>query len=146
VRSAGDPRRHRHEYPRVGHALIGWERSLVNEALLVMAINQGLVIPCFSDEILKEYSGVLSRTRFGFPAEEVDALLNLFRRRGELLNPGSIVPISPDPNDDKFIACALAGNTDFLVTGNKRHFPQVRSLRARVVNAAGLLEFVTLEL
>lgn len=50
------------------------------------------------------------------------------------------------PDDDKFIACALAGNADFLVTGNKRHFPQVSSMHARVVNAAELLKFITFEL
>ncbi len=120
--------------------------SAGNEALLVMAINQGLVIACFSDEILKEYSGVLFRPRFGFSAEEVDALLNLSRHRGDLLSPAPIVRISPDPDDDKFIACALAGNADFLVTGNKRHFPQVSSMHARVVNSAELLEFITFEL
>jgi predicted nucleic acid-binding protein len=53
---------------------------------------------------------------------------------------------SPDPDDDKFIACALAGKADFLVTGNKRHFPQDGLSRARVVNAAELLEFITLDL
>ena len=53
---------------------------------------------------------------------------------------------SPDPGDDKFIACALAGKADFLVTGNKRHFPQTEFRNTRVVNAAELLEFITLEL
>jgi putative PIN family toxin of toxin-antitoxin system len=36
--------------------------SAGNEALLVMAINQGLVTPCFSEEILEEYSDVLLRS------------------------------------------------------------------------------------
>ena len=120
--------------------------STGNEALLVMAINQGLVIPCFSREILKEYSGVLLRPRFGFPAGDVDALLDSLRERGKLLDPAPIDAVSPDPADDKFIACALSANADFLVTGNKRHFPQTRHMKARVVNAAELLEFITLEL
>lgn len=42
--------------------------SAGNEALLLMAINQGLITPYFSAEILKEYSDVLHRPRFGFPA------------------------------------------------------------------------------
>lgn len=117
-----------------------------NESLLVMAINQGLVMPCISPEILKEYSDVLLRPRFGFPAEEVSALLDLFRRRGELLDPPPIAGVSPDPGDDKFIACAAAGKADFLVTGNKQHFPQSQDIGARVVNAAELLGFITLEL
>jgi putative PIN family toxin of toxin-antitoxin system len=120
--------------------------SAGNEALLILAINQGLVAPCLSAEILQEYSGVLLRPRFGFPVEEVDALLDLLRRSGKLLSPAPVGRTSPDPDDDKFIACAMAGNADFLVTGNKRHFPQVGSLGAKVVNAAELLEFITLEL
>ncbi len=97
-----------------------------NEALLVMAINQGLVAPCLSREILEEYSDVLLRPRFGFPQDEIDDMLNLLRRHGHLLDPVPIARTSPDPDDDKFIACAIAGKVDFLVTGNKRHFPQIQ--------------------
>jgi predicted nucleic acid-binding protein len=120
--------------------------SAGNEALLVMAINQGLVIPCFSLEILQEYSDVLLRPRFGFPSEDVDVLLDVLHRRGKLLDPVPISGVSPDPADDKSIACALTEKPDFLVTGNKRHFPQTGHMGARVVNAAELLEFITLEL
>ena len=76
--------------------------------------------------------------------EVVDPLLDLFRNRGELLDPVPIAGMSPDPADDKFIACALAGKVDFLVTGNKRHFPQSLHSGVKVLNAAELLEFITL--
>jgi putative PIN family toxin of toxin-antitoxin system len=117
-----------------------------NEALLVMAINQGLVVPCFSEEILKEYSGVLLRERFGFAAESISALLDLLRRQGDLIDAPPLTGVSPDPEDDKFIACAAAGKADFLVTGNKRHFPKSQHAGATVVNAGELLAFITLEL
>lgn len=120
--------------------------SAGNEALLLTAINQGLVVPYFSPEILEEYSDVLFRPRFQFSTEVVDSLLDLFRHRGKLLNPVPIAGVSSDPDDDKFIACALAGKVDFLVTGNKRHFPQTTQTSVRVVNAAELLEFITLEI
>jgi putative PIN family toxin of toxin-antitoxin system len=118
--------------------------SAGNEALVLMAVNQGLVVPCFSSEILEEYSQVLVRPRFGFLPDEVNALLEMFRHRGTLLSPPPLARTSPDPADDKFIACALTGKADFLVTGNKRHFPQSPPLEARVVSAAELLEFITL--
>jgi putative PIN family toxin of toxin-antitoxin system len=117
-----------------------------NEALLILAVNQGLVAPCFSDEILNEYSEVLLRPKFAFPSDEVDALLGLLRRLGHRVSPVPIARVSPDPDDDKFIACAVAGNAEFLVTGNKRHFPQTDRMTAKVVNAAELLEVITLEL
>ena len=111
-----------------------------------MAINQGLVVPCFSEEILEEYSGVLFREKFGFAPESISALLDLFRCQGDLIAPAPMAGISPDPDDDKFIACAVAGKVNFLVTGNKRHFPRTKRLEARVVNARELLGFITLEL
>ncbi len=50
-----------------------------NEALLILAINHGLLVPCFSAEVLQEYSEVLLRPKFGFSAIEVNALLDMFR-------------------------------------------------------------------
>ncbi|HKI00247.1 MAG TPA: putative toxin-antitoxin system toxin component, PIN family [Candidatus Sulfotelmatobacter sp.] len=120
--------------------------SAGNEALLVLAINHRLVKPCFSAEILQKYSDVLLRPKFGFPADEVDALLALLRRRGDYLRPVPMPRASPDPGDDKFIACARAGKVGFLVTGNKRHFPESQLPGTRIVNAGELLEFITLEL
>jgi putative PIN family toxin of toxin-antitoxin system len=52
-----------------------------NEALILLAIHQGLVRPCFSEEILEEYAGVLARPKFAFPADEI-AFRLLERRRG----------------------------------------------------------------
>jgi len=117
-----------------------------NEALLLMAINQGLVSPCLSAEILQEYSDVLLRPKFNFPQDEVDALLGLLRRRGTYLDSVPPARISPDPGDDKFIACARAAKAQFLVTGNKKHFPGGQPGGTRVVNAGELLEFITLGL
>ncbi len=119
--------------------------SAGNEALVLMAVNQGLVVPCFSSEILEEYSEVLSRPRFRFPQHEVDALLEMLRGRGSLFSPRPLARTSIDPDDDKFIACALTGAVDFIVIGNKRHFLQIPPMGATVVSAGELLEFITLE-
>jgi len=120
--------------------------SAGNEALLILAIHQGMLTPCCSAEILKEYREVLLRLKFAFAAEEVNALLDLLRQRGEILDPAPVLGTSPDPDDDKFIACALAGKVDFLATGNKRHFPQRRIPGTKVVSALELLEFITLQM
>jgi predicted nucleic acid-binding protein len=56
----------------------------------------------------------------------------------------SLPGLSPDPGDDKFLACAIAANAEVLVTGNKRHFPEGQFRGTKVVSAAELLEFITL--
>jgi putative PIN family toxin of toxin-antitoxin system len=35
-----------------------------NEALILLAIHQGLMHPCFSEDILEEYAAVLARPKF----------------------------------------------------------------------------------
>jgi putative PIN family toxin of toxin-antitoxin system len=117
-----------------------------NEALLLLAVKQGLVRPCFSHAVLKEYSEVLARPRFAFSPAEITALIDLLRRQGDLLHPAPLSGISPDPKDDEFIACALTTQADFVVTGNKKDFPKNQLGATQVVSAGELLNLITLEL
>ena len=48
---------------------------------------------------------------------------------------------SVDDADNRFLECAEAAHVDFLVTGNKRHFPK-RWNETRVVNARELVESI----
>jgi hypothetical protein len=43
-------------------------------------------------------------------------------------------------------ACALASQVDFVVTGNKRDFPEDQLGATKVVSAGELLNLITLEL
>lgn len=111
-----------------------------NEALVVHAIQTGRIVPCYSRAIAEEYSGVLKRPKFDFAPEVIEGLMNLLSSTGELVNPRRRRRLSPDPNDDDFIACAMAAKADFLITGNKRHFPAHSYGSARVVTARELIE------
>lgn len=118
-----------------------------NEALIVLAIRHGWVTPCFSAEMLEEYAEVLARRKFSFPIDEIDGLIALVRTRGEQVYAAG--PLrgtgSPDPGDEKFLACAQTAGVDFIVTGNKRDFP-APGAGIEVVNATELLDRVTLEM
>jgi uncharacterized protein len=117
-----------------------------NEALVLLAVEKGLVRPCFSSGILTEYSEVLARPKFGFSPDVIARLIDLLKRRGELLHPQPVSGISPDPKDDKFMACALTAQVDFVLTGNKKDFPQKQLGDIRVVSAGELLNRITLEI
>lgn len=119
---------------------------LGNEALILLAAHQGLVRPCFSEPILVEYCAVLTRPKFAFPEDEYAALLATVLRVGILTHPDASTLISPDLGDSKFLHCAEAGRTDFLVTGNKRHFPASLYGSTRIVSAGELLEKITQEI
>jgi putative PIN family toxin of toxin-antitoxin system len=116
-----------------------------NEAMILLAIHHGIVRVCLSEAIIAEYAAVLPRPKFGFPPDEIQALLDMLRSHGELVRPEGSSPASPDPGDTKFLQCAQAAGADFIVTGNKRDFPDPPYGPTHVVSAGELLERLTLE-
>jgi putative PIN family toxin of toxin-antitoxin system len=111
-----------------------------NEARTLDAVQHARVQPCFSPEMLEEYAEVLARPKFGFAPDEIDGLIGLLQSRGLLFRPLPATAASPDPADDDFIACALAAEANYIVTGNKRHFPPDACGQSKVVSARELLE------
>lgn len=89
-----------------------------------------------SNEILDEYFEKISeRYNESIANFVVDGLLNL--RNSEKISPTyRFLLIKDDPDDDKFVDCAIAGNADFIVTHDKHFnilkdvpFPKVETLR-----------------
>jgi hypothetical protein len=64
----------------------------------------------------------------------------MFRNQGELFQPDVSGPVSSDPADTKFLHCAQAAQADYIVTGNKRDFPDAPYGVTRVVSAGELLD------
>jgi uncharacterized protein len=104
------------------------------------------VHPCFSEEILEEYAGVLARAKFAFPSDEIAAVLAMFRSQGELFVPAEATATSSDPGDTKFLQCAAAAQADYIVTGNKRHFPAGAYGATLIVSAGELIDQITFEI
>jgi len=88
---------------------------------------------------------VLARPKFAFSPDEISDLIELLHRQGDLVRPAPLSGMSPDPKDDKFMACALAAQVDFVVTGNK-DFPEDQLGVTQVVSAGEFLNLITLEL
>jgi putative PIN family toxin of toxin-antitoxin system len=115
-----------------------------NESLVLRAVQLNKIVPCFSEKMIEEYRGVLARPKFSFAPDEIDGLIRLLQAKGLTFKPRAIKGASPDPKDDDFIACALAAEAAFLVTGNKRHFPVASCGETQVVSARELLDFVNM--
>ena len=76
-----------------------------------------------SSPILTEYEEVLSRKRFKFQPDEVQAVIRLIKSKAVLVAPKSTVTAALDPDDNMFLECAEESEANYLVTGNKKHFP-----------------------
>jgi putative PIN family toxin of toxin-antitoxin system len=98
-----------------------------------------------SREILAEYEGVLLRERFGLSPRHIAESLRELSRSYELVTPRKKVHACADPDDDKFIECALEARADYVVTGNMRHFPP-RYQDIRVISPKQFITYLAAEL
>ncbi len=96
---------------------------------------------CVSNEILMEYEEILSQKTSSFFA---DAIIKT------LLNQKNIVRVSPiwrfqlitqDPDDNKFVDCAITGQAEFLVS-NDKHFLVLKKIDFPAVNVVRIQDFV----
>jgi predicted nucleic acid-binding protein len=77
----------------------------------------------YSPPILEEYRIILRRLKV--PTHAAGRFLNLLRQAGIEVEGRDLGPFSPDPNDDPFYHCAIAGHADAIVTDNVEDFPPV---------------------
>jgi putative PIN family toxin of toxin-antitoxin system len=95
---------------------------------------------CYSNEIIEEYEELLSSL---YPREitESTILLLLMSRNVE-----KIIPyykwnlISADPDDNKFVDCALNASADYIVT-NDKHFNILKEIGFPKVNVINIDTF-----
>lgn len=76
-----------------------------------------------STPILTEYEDVLSRKKFKLQSDEVQAIMRLIKTTATLVTPQQTVTAAHDPDDNMFLECAEEAEANYLVTGNKKHFP-----------------------
>ena len=76
-----------------------------------------------STPILEEYAEVLSRPELAIRKGPRLQLLQLIKNHGHLITPSRHIDVTSDPDDNIFVECADAARADFLITGNRKHFP-----------------------
>ena len=73
-----------------------------------------------SDEIIEEYRRVGELLSEQFPGIEFAHFLQLLAVHAEFVRPQKLsAQACEDPDDDKFLECAISGKSDFIVSGNK---------------------------
>jgi uncharacterized protein len=98
-----------------------------------------------STEILEEYKGVLARPAFKLDTVKIATSLRLIEKAAIMVRPEKKVNAAKDPDDNKFLECTAEAQADYLVTGNKKHFPK-QWRQTRIVNARELLQEITPDL
>ena len=92
----------------------------------------------FNREIFSEYYDVLLRPRLKLPEEKVQKLISQIGSDGIASNRLHSDEHFPDPKDVVFYEVAMSKEDAYLVTGNKKHFPN----KPIVVTPAEMVEIL----
>ena len=89
---------------------------------------KGRLTPLITEEIMTEYIRVLAYPKFMLSEEEINyiiqqEILPFFKVVKSVSGPAIIIK---DPDDDKFIQCAQAGNAKIIISGD-RHLLALKS-------------------
>ena len=73
-----------------------------------------------SSEILREYQRVGEELLHRYPEIEITPILKSFSKNAILISAPSLPhQVSVDPDDDKFLECAVAGNAELIISGDR---------------------------
>lgn len=107
---------------------------------IVRLIAGGNLILQYDSRILHEYHEVLNRPKFQFDKDHIDALVDYIQKNGQAVAAGPLNQPLPDPDDAPFLEVAIEGKADFLVTGNKAHYPKQFREGVKVVSPAECID------
>ena len=82
-----------------------------------------------TDAIAREYLEVINRPKFKIPQAEIIAVSDYLLQLGEFVTPEEEIHIIvADSTDDKFLEAAIAGQVNFIVSGDN-HLLELKSFR-----------------
>ncbi|MDE6543048.1 MAG: putative toxin-antitoxin system toxin component, PIN family [Muribaculaceae bacterium] len=110
-----------------------------NPARVIRAVLSGVITPLYSNEIIEEYRDVLSRDKFKFKDEHIEALISAFTDFGiNTVRTRVVDEVFPDIDDIVFYEVTMSVDNAYLITGNAKHFPR----KPFVVTPAQMVEIL----
>jgi uncharacterized protein len=87
---------------------------------ILLAWQKDLIEIITSKDIINEYTRVSEILSQKYKGVDVGSIINLITINSTIISPMHLPqPISADPDDDKFIACALSSNCKLIISGDK---------------------------
>ncbi len=108
--------------------------------VLGLAISQKIQL-CYSPALMAEYKEVTRRKRFKFNPKDVEEILSHIKRVGiEVFPKKTITLITKDPQDNRILEASQKAKADYIITGNRRHFPFAKFKKTKIVSPREFIE------
>jgi putative PIN family toxin of toxin-antitoxin system len=113
-------------------------------AAIVDLWKEGKIVPLVSRETFDEFITVLKYPKFRLTKDDIKSIIEEdvlpFFEVVETVD--KVSRVCKDPDDDKFIACALSASADFIVSGDKELCDVVRYRTIKIIKASDLLKMI----
>ncbi|MBN1904805.1 MAG: putative toxin-antitoxin system toxin component, PIN family [Deltaproteobacteria bacterium] len=107
---------------------------------IIRMVSTGKLVLEYDSRILSEYMEVLNRPKFQFDKELVEAVIEIIKSNGHTVSASPLKMPLPDPDDAPFLEVAIEGDSEYLITGNKNHYPEKMCKGFLVLSPAEFVE------
>lgn len=114
-------------------------RDRTPEEVILFVTGQDAFHWIVSDEILAEYQEVLSRPKFDLSEEILNQWIEMLESSTIEIEVDLEIDFPRDRKDAKFIACALAAQADFFITGD-HDFNEAQQMMSTTIISVSLFK------
>lgn len=86
---------------------------------IIELLEKGAIRNCISKEIIEELALALSYPRLNFSYKIQSEILEFVLAYSDFCEPKERVDITSDPDDNKFLECAVFADARYIITGDK---------------------------
>ena len=103
---------------------------------VIQAIVEEKVTACANDLIIEEYEEIKEEMLLRKKGKLSDDIFDSYLRKVKIVDPVTVVDVCRDPDDNKFIACAMDAEAIYVVSGDKdllavEHYEEIEIVTAK---------------
>jgi putative PIN family toxin of toxin-antitoxin system len=90
--------------------------------------------------VLIEYEEMLKRKKFNFEPKHIESIITQIKEEGINVDSSPLNEVLIDKDDLPFLEIAVSVSADFIITGNKKHFPKNFYKSIKILSPSEFLE------
>ena len=90
--------------------------------------------------VLIEYEEMLKRKKFNFEPKHIESNITQIKEEGITVDSSPLNEVLLDKDDLPFLEIAVSVSADFIITGNKKHFPKNFYKNIEILSPSEFLE------
>lgn len=118
--------------------------TMGNEYLLLQLAKQGVFQLYISASIFEEFKDVIQRDKFKLPKHIIKGIIDDVIHIAKFVTPSiKFDVVRADPDDNKILECAIASNSDYIVSGD-HHLLDIKEFNGvKIIRPSDLLRLIS---